>query len=270
MLNELQSLKDAVAGGTWRPQPIPRLWGGAGVIVATGREKTWYESQQQWIPVDYEDLRRGGKIVVVTPHARAVSAMIYELKQLFQDHLDYVAKDVFYPRLGMAAFKASDSQDRKRILAAMLEEAIQMAYELEGQPYFAYGSNIDLEQMADRCPGARLGETSRLKGYQFLINERGVATLVESAKHSVEGLLWWILPEDEAALDRYEGVARGFYRKDCSVTLDWSWGRVKPLIYFADNTTPGKPRDEYLERILAWGEIHGFAPQYLEELKSWR
>lgn len=52
--------------------------------------------------------------------------------------------------------------------------------------------------------------------------------------------------------------------------LQWASGMVEPLIYFAGDTTPGKPRDGYLDKIIDWGGKHGFAPEYLEELRSLR
>ena len=47
--------------------------------------------------------------------------------------------------------------------------------------YFAYGSNINLEQMADRCPAAEVVGTAVLDGYELLFRGKrsgyGVATI---------------------------------------------------------------------------------------------
>lgn len=41
--------------------------------------------------------------------------------------------------------------------------------------YIAYGSNLNLMQMAERCPTARVVGTSMLENYQLVF--RGVATI---------------------------------------------------------------------------------------------
>lgn len=44
------------------------------------------------------------------------------------------------------------------------------------QLYIAYGSNINLEQMAYRCPHSKVVGTSEIKDYELKF--RGVATIV--------------------------------------------------------------------------------------------
>ena len=48
--------------------------------------------------------------------------------------------------------------------------------------YFAYGSNINLEQMAVRCPAAQVVGPAVLDGYELLFrgNRRGTASLPSS------------------------------------------------------------------------------------------
>ena len=46
-------------------------------------------------------------------------------------------------------------------------------------PYFAYGSNMNLEQMAVRCPGARMVDLVRKTGWRYLINQRGYVTSID-------------------------------------------------------------------------------------------
>ena len=74
--------------------------------------------------------------------------------------------------------------------------------------YIAYGSNLNLPQMAFRCPTAKVVGTSEVKGYELLFRggSRGaVATIEPLEGSSVPVLLWKIRPQDEIALDRYEG-----------------------------------------------------------------
>jgi hypothetical protein len=44
-------------------------------------------------------------------------------------------------------------------------------------PYFAYGSNLCVRQMALRCPDAGDPRPAVLPDHDWLINQRGVATL---------------------------------------------------------------------------------------------
>ncbi|KAK4213457.1 hypothetical protein QBC37DRAFT_422925 [Rhypophila decipiens] len=86
--------------------------------------------------------------------------------------------------------------------------------------YFAYGSNLWLEQMAKRCPGSSFMGRGTLQGYRWQINQRGVANIVEAPSDSVEGLVFSVTAKDERALDRNEGVAKKFYeRQDLRITL---------------------------------------------------
>ena len=80
--------------------------------------------------------------------------------------------------------------------------------------YFAYGSNMHLTQMAERCPSSILKGIGSLAGYRWQINSRGVANIVESRNHRVEGVVFQIDQGSKRQLDRNEGVSRGFYNDE--------------------------------------------------------
>ncbi|KAJ4018238.1 hypothetical protein NW752_002143 [Fusarium irregulare] len=86
-----------------------------------------------------------------------------------------------------------------------------------GQPttkyYFAYGSNLHLQQMKKRCPGSKFIGSAKLVDYRWQINERGYANVIEAQGHWVEGLVYEINARDEARLDINEGVSKDAYRK---------------------------------------------------------
>lgn len=84
--------------------------------------------------------------------------------------------------------------------------------------YFAYGSNLHLEQMKRRCPGSKLIGSAKLWHYRWQINERGYANVVEAHGHWVEGLVFEINPRDESRLDVNEGVSKNAYQK-CYMTV---------------------------------------------------
>ena len=78
--------------------------------------------------------------------------------------------------------------------------------------YFAYGSNLNVEQMSYRSPTARRVGAEYFPGWRLVL--RGVADIeIGEPEDMIPGGIWEIGPEDEAALDRYEGVKHGLYRK---------------------------------------------------------
>lgn len=133
--------------------------------------------------------------------------------------------------------------------------------------YFAYGSNMDPEQMARRCPGARALGRAELAGHGFRINSCGVATVVPELRGLVHGVLWCLDEMHVAALDRYEGVASGEYRRRrLAVRADTP---REALVYVASEDRDGTPRPGYLERVVA-GALHFGLPQdYVMRLEGW-
>jgi gamma-glutamylcyclotransferase (GGCT)/AIG2-like uncharacterized protein YtfP len=128
---------------------------------------------------------------------------------------------------------------------------------------------MDQSQTKERCSSGILTGTGSLHGFRFVINKRGVATIEPVASGKVWGVLWSITESDERALDGYEGVEAGHYNKS-NVSVRGSTGSlISALVYVASDSTPGKPRQGYLEKILAAAEAHELPGDYIEELKSW-
>lgn len=100
--------------------------------------------------------------------------------------------------------------------------------------YFAYGSNLSLAAMKSRCPRAVPLGRFYLDDAKLVF--RGVADCVYSPGSKCPGGLWRITPECEAALDRYEGIGRGFYRKEL-VELTGATNGENEIMYYAMNST---------------------------------
>lgn len=83
--------------------------------------------------------------------------------------------------------------------------------------YIAYGSNLSVEQMAVRCPDARVVGNAVLYGWQLLF--RGCATIEPNPARNTPVLVWEISERDERNLDRYEGFPRFYYKKDLTVEV---------------------------------------------------
>jgi hypothetical protein len=72
----------------------------------------------------------------------------------------------------------------------------------------AYGSNLNLGQMAYRCPTAKVYGKGMLLDYQLLFKGRednAYATIEPKRGSKVPVLVWELQPEDEKALDYYAG-----------------------------------------------------------------
>lgn len=136
--------------------------------------------------------------------------------------------------------------------------------------YFSYGANMATEAMATRCPEARLLGPALLDGHAFLINARHFATITPAAGKLVHGVLWLLTAADRHALDEYEGIAIGLYRRH-TVRVETPDGRhEEALAYMAGDRTPTRTRDGYLDHIVRAAREHGFPDDYLAELEAWR
>ena len=78
---------------------------------------------------------------------------------------------------------------------------------------FAYGANLDPAGMRERCPSARPIGQACLENWHFRISNDGYASIAPRLGAMVHGVLWQITAKDEDALDAYEEVASGLYRK---------------------------------------------------------
>jgi gamma-glutamylcyclotransferase (GGCT)/AIG2-like uncharacterized protein YtfP len=135
--------------------------------------------------------------------------------------------------------------------------------------YFAYGSNLDPEQMDDRCPGAVAAGVARLDRWRFRIANRGYATIVGEPAATVWGGLWWLTPGHEATLDEKEGVAGGHYRREFLDVITVDHQAVSALVYVEAHRHDAPPKAGYLERILRGAEWFGLPDAYRDELASW-
>jgi phage replication-related protein YjqB (UPF0714/DUF867 family)/gamma-glutamylcyclotransferase (GGCT)/AIG2-like uncharacterized protein YtfP len=135
------------------------------------------------------------------------------------------------------------------------------------QPYFAYGSNLDVTQMAHRCPDATNPRPATLADHDWLINERGVATVEPLDGAQVHGVLWQISDKDLEVLDSAEGVPVR-YRRD-RMTVHTDDGPADAWVYVDHRVETGAPRPGYLERIMAGAVHHGLPQRWLDFLERW-
>ena len=107
------------------------------------------------------------------------------------------------------------------------------------QLYIAYGSNINLEQMAYRCPHSKVVGTSEIKDYE--LEFRGVATIVPNKGARVPVLIWELDERDLPTLNTYEGMA-----------------------YLMNRGTISPPSQQYYNTILQGYRENGLDEKYLQ------
>jgi gamma-glutamylcyclotransferase (GGCT)/AIG2-like uncharacterized protein YtfP len=129
--------------------------------------------------------------------------------------------------------------------------------------YFAYGSNMEAAAMARRCPASRPLGLARLARHRFAILQAGYATVVRDPGATVHGVLYDLALADVAALDRYEDIARGLYRKVVQPVLRKDGGPVQALIYIGGGPIGGQPRPGYMEGVMAAAQAAGLPDFYL-------
>lgn len=90
----------------------------------------------------------------------------------------------------------------------------------EPRIYVAYGSNLDLTQMAHRCPGACPIGTGVINNYQLMFKGSktgSYATIEPAGGYTVPVLLWAISASNENSLDLYEGCPTFYYKRNIAI-----------------------------------------------------
>ncbi|MCD7826371.1 MAG: gamma-glutamylcyclotransferase [Clostridiaceae bacterium] len=117
--------------------------------------------------------------------------------------------------------------------------------------YIAYGSNLNLRQMAARCPSAKIYATGVLNNWELVYRGNKTnshATIIKKQGCTVPVLVWEISPKDEYYLDIYEGYPSYYYKKNIMVYTDN--GKKKGMVYIMDSSRrPGRPSANYVETI---------------------
>lgn len=133
--------------------------------------------------------------------------------------------------------------------------------------YFAYGSNLCPAQMSRRCPGAGDPRPAVLADHDWLINERGVATVEPSTGGAVHGVLWRVSDRHLRALDSAEGVPVRYRRE--SLTVRTADGPATAWVYIDPRIESGPPRPGYLERIIDGAMHHNLPKSWINFLHRW-
>jgi hypothetical protein len=143
---------------------------------------------------------------------------------------------------------------------------------MTGNLYFAYGSNMDVDQMAHRQLVVVASRGAVLEGYRlafdFPARSRwlgGAADIVEDPASRVEGVLH-TLANDVSVMDPWEG---GYRRVPVEVSVPSTGGVETAWTYVViDRGPPMGPSEVYLEQMLKGARQFDLSPGYVLELED--
>ena len=127
------------------------------------------------------------------------------------------------------------------------------------QLYIAYGSNINLKQMAFRCPHSKVVGTSEIKDFE--LEFRGVATIVPKENMKVSVLIWELDERDLPVLNRYEGYP-SFYRQE-KMSFELNGKPCEGMAYLMNSGEISPPSPQYYDTILQGYRENGLDESYL-------
>ncbi|MET0692677.1 MAG: gamma-glutamylcyclotransferase family protein [Propionibacteriaceae bacterium] len=137
--------------------------------------------------------------------------------------------------------------------------------------YAAYGSNLDPQQMAERCPHSPLQGTGWITGWRLTFGGEGwdgsLPTLVEEATSQVFVGLYDVTDADEASLDVWESADSGLYRK-IRLTISTLEGEHVAWVYVLNDFEGGMPSARTIGLLSGAAEVAGAPDDYVKELRS--
>jgi gamma-glutamylcyclotransferase (GGCT)/AIG2-like uncharacterized protein YtfP len=143
----------------------------------------------------------------------------------------------------------------------------------EGGLYAAYGSNMDPEQMLERCPHSPASGTGWLDGWRLTFGaedlgwDGAIAMLVPDPGSQVFVALYEISSEDEANLDFWEGANDGLYTK-IKLRISTLDGEDVAWVYVLEGYEGGLPSARYLGLIAEAAQAAGAPAEYVAALRA--
>lgn len=139
--------------------------------------------------------------------------------------------------------------------------------------YYAYGSNLNLRQMARRCPTAKLLGTGVIPDYELLFRGReegeSYLTVRPCPGAQVPVAAFSVHPSDVHELDLYEDVPGGLYRIEPIATEisrgDSRCGVLEGFWYVMNDDRRLPPSQEYWNAVVEGYHDMGFDVTLLEK-----
>lgn len=123
----------------------------------------------------------------------------------------------------------------------------------------AYGRNLDLKRMKEKCPHCILVGKAVLKDWQLAFKR--YITIEPCKGGQVPVGIWQIDDLAEKELDIIEGYPT-LYRKE-SVNIEFNGKKIEALVYVINDTHPKYPDKGYLERVMIGYDDFQFDKKYI-------
>jgi gamma-glutamylcyclotransferase (GGCT)/AIG2-like uncharacterized protein YtfP len=131
--------------------------------------------------------------------------------------------------------------------------------------YFAYGANMERAAMRARCPAAAALGPARLCGWRYAIAS-GYGSVARASGAAVFGVLWRLTPRDLAALNIFESLDSGLYRR-AVLTVEQDGRRARALVYLGRPGGRPRPMPGYQERLVVAASEWHLPPRYIAALR---
>ena len=143
----------------------------------------------------------------------------------------------------------------------------------EKRYYIAYGSNLNVEQMMRRCPGAKPIGTAMLEHNILYFRGSGSGyylTIEPKIGSKVPVAVWEVTAEHERMLDRYEGCPVCYYKKEIRLpvfrTASGRKIQTNGFLYIMNEKRRlGEPTPRYFWTCVTGYRSFGFDPEFLYE-----
>ena len=114
--------------------------------------------------------------------------------------------------------------------------------------YIAYGSNMVADQMAVRCPDARLIGTGYITGARLEFYLHATVEKTGDMRNRVPVAVWEISDRDERNLDRYEGYPSYYIKEEWTVRMA-DGSEISGMIYLMKMIRQSPPHAQYYDGI---------------------
>ena len=131
--------------------------------------------------------------------------------------------------------------------------------------FFAYGANMERAAMRKRCGSAQPLGPALLRGWRYVIVD-GYGSVAPAAGMQVFGILWRLTPRDLAALNTFESLDSGLYRR-VMLTVEIGAQRARALVYVGRRRGGRRPMPGYQERLVAAAREWQLPQRYVAELR---
>jgi gamma-glutamylcyclotransferase (GGCT)/AIG2-like uncharacterized protein YtfP len=144
---------------------------------------------------------------------------------------------------------------------------------LSGGLYAAYGSNMDPEQMLERCPHSPAAGTGWLDGWRLTFGgedlgwDGALPMVVPDNNGRVFVALYDVSPQDMRKLDYWESADTGLYDK-IRLRIVTDEGEQLAWVYILDSFEGGLPSARTIGLIADAAEAAGAPADYVADLRA--